>query len=55
MATYQSIAEAANVCGETETERVAFEIMEEETSMGKELEEDLPSVVRQFISEKRGE
>lgn len=52
MATYMSIIHAAEMCGEDETADVAREIMEQETTTGKKVEENINMIVEYYINQK---
>lgn len=55
MATYMSIAEAAKICGESKTEKMAHEIMEQETEGAKKMEQNIKMVVAQYMREQAEE
>lgn len=54
ISAYRSLIGAAEVAGDTETKRVAEEILREEEAMASWLYEHLPSVTRQYLEREQG-
>jgi ferritin-like metal-binding protein YciE len=49
IASYRTLAAAAAVCNDTETQRVCEEILQEEIAMADWLAEQLPAITREFL------